>query len=250
MAHYANRVNKISLFFLTLILISFSNARILYKENFERSGFDTKKYSNVEIVNGGVGGGRCLQVRHIPSSRGSDRVSYKKRFSSVREATLRYYVRFDHKFEFVKGGKLPGLIGGPNRATGCVKQPKDSWSVRLMWRREGIASLYMYHQGRVQSKSRCGIDYKSNFKFRKGKWHRIELFVKVNSSRNRSDGYTSLKIDGKTRLKIRNLKFRATNSKRALIDQFYLSNFYGGSTRSWAPRRTTKMQFDEIRVET
>lgn len=65
-------------------------------------------------------------------------------------ATLEYEVYFPSDFEWVKGGKLPGLAGGP---TGCGggKDPTSCWSARIMWRREGDGEAYMYvpegHQG-------------------------------------------------------------------------------------------------------
>lgn len=53
---------------------------------------------------------------------------------------LSYEVAFDDGFNWVKGGKLPGLRGGPN-SNGCSggKQPNgtDCFSTRLMWRTNG-----------------------------------------------------------------------------------------------------------------
>jgi Polysaccharide lyase 14 len=53
---------------------------------------------------------------------------------------LSYEVAFDKGFQFVKGGKLPGLRGGSN-TLGCEggSQPNgtDCWSTRLMWRTAG-----------------------------------------------------------------------------------------------------------------
>ncbi len=61
---------------------------------------------------------------------------------------LSYDIAFDKDFDWVKGGKLPGLRGGPN-ATGCSggNQPtgSDCFSVRLMWRQEGAAEGTQCH---------------------------------------------------------------------------------------------------------
>lgn len=237
-------MSKILITIALLLALSVS-AKKLYSENFEK-GFSSK-YKNVKVVSGGPTGSRkCLQIEHKPSSKGSDRISIKEDIKPSREVTLTYLVRFDSKFEFVKGGKLPGLLGGPNKAVGCVKQPKDSWSVRVMWRREGVATLYIYHQDR---KERCGMDYPSSYKFSRGRWHRVQVYVKVNSKKSKSDGYAKLVINGKTVRTVSKIKFRATDSSKALATEFYLSNFYGGADKSWAPKRTTKIQFDNIRVE-
>lgn len=53
---------------------------------------------------------------------------------------LSYELAFDSGFDWVKGGKLPGIRGGPS-TTGCSggKEPtgKDCFSTRLMWRTDG-----------------------------------------------------------------------------------------------------------------
>ena len=53
---------------------------------------------------------------------------------------LSYEIAFDSGFNWVKGGKLPGLRGGPS-LTGCSggKEPTgtDCFSTRLMWRTNG-----------------------------------------------------------------------------------------------------------------
>lgn len=54
---------------------------------------------------------------------------------------LSYEVAFDADFDWVKGGKLPGLRGGLN-STGCSggkeATGKDCFSTRLMWRADGL----------------------------------------------------------------------------------------------------------------
>jgi hypothetical protein len=46
--------------------------------------------------------------------------------------TLRYQVRFPPRFDFVKGGKLPGLFGGAGGSGG--EHYADGFSTRYMWR--------------------------------------------------------------------------------------------------------------------
>lgn len=68
---------------------------------------------------------------------------------AFQSAMLSYDVAFDAGFDWVKGGKLPGLRGGPN-ATGCSggNQPNGSecFSARVMWRAnaagEGTRSIF------------------------------------------------------------------------------------------------------------
>ena len=53
---------------------------------------------------------------------------------------LSYEIAFDTNFDFVKGGKLPGLRGGPDPvgcSGGSQVNGSDCYSVRLMWRTNG-----------------------------------------------------------------------------------------------------------------
>lgn len=58
----------------------------------------------------------------------------------LQSVLLTYEVAFDQGFDWVKGGKLPGLRGGPN-PDGCTGGNKpngtDCFSARLMWRKDG-----------------------------------------------------------------------------------------------------------------
>ena len=71
---------------------------------------------------------------------------------SPQSMLLSYEVAFDQAFQFIKGGKLPGLRGGPD-TQGCEggSQPNgtDCWSTRLMWRTAGAGegmSFRHFHQ--------------------------------------------------------------------------------------------------------
>lgn len=60
--------------------------------------------------------------------------------SSFQSMLLSYEVAFDAGFDWVKGGKLPGLRGGLN-STGCSggneADGKECFITRLMWRKDG-----------------------------------------------------------------------------------------------------------------
>ena len=60
--------------------------------------------------------------------------------SAFNSMLLSYELAFDAGFDWVKGGKLPGLRGGPN-PDGCSggNEPNgtDCFSTRLMWRQNG-----------------------------------------------------------------------------------------------------------------
>lgn len=64
---------------------------------------------------------------------------------SYEELYFSYRVRFEHGFDWVKGGKLPGLFGGRGNTGGNVPDGSDGWSGRMMWRQSGEATQYIYH---------------------------------------------------------------------------------------------------------
>jgi hypothetical protein len=51
---------------------------------------------------------------------------------NLTDVTFEYDIMFGEKFNFVRGGKLPGLAGGT--APGGGSKDKDGFSARLMWR--------------------------------------------------------------------------------------------------------------------
>ncbi|MBU2711848.1 glycosyl hydrolase family 8 [Zooshikella harenae] len=58
--------------------------------------------------------GKCLRISYHPNEQGSPRITSRYSLPPARAYTLNYDVLFEPGFEFVKGGKLPGL--GPVQA--------------------------------------------------------------------------------------------------------------------------------------
>ena len=56
---------------------------------------------------------------------------------------LKYELKMDPGFEFVKGGKLPGLYGGKPGCSGG-KRAKNCFSCRFIWKEDGLAGVYVY----------------------------------------------------------------------------------------------------------
>jgi hypothetical protein len=52
----------------------------------------------------------------------------------VEEACLSYRVKFSEGFDFVRGGKLPGLAGGTAPSGSVQADGFNGWTGRLMWR--------------------------------------------------------------------------------------------------------------------
>lgn len=62
--------------------------------------------------------------------------------SKASNVTLEYKVFFPGDFDWVKGGKLPGLYGGHTRCSGG-SPALDCFSTRMMWRAGGAGELYL-----------------------------------------------------------------------------------------------------------
>ncbi|HEY8201337.1 MAG TPA: hypothetical protein VII47_08285, partial [Actinomycetota bacterium] len=97
---------------------------------------------------------------------------------------LRYYVRFPEGFDYVKGGKLPGLFGGT--VTGGRRSPDgtDGFSTRYMWRRDGAGEVYAYLATSRGEGTSLG---RGTWHFRPGDWHLVEQEVVLNQP-SRADG--------------------------------------------------------------
>jgi hypothetical protein len=224
---------------------------VIFQDTLNSSNYFLKSTQNVSLVqNIGLDGKPCARVAYIPNSQGSPRLTARVAINDTNrvEYTLEYYLFFEEGFEWVKGGKLPGLRGGPPNVatTGCVKpQPKNAWSYRLMWKRDGKICMYIYDQSRITNNTDCGVVTETTTPVLKiGKWHRLQIYMKLNSSANVSDGVAELWLDNSMILKRTNIPFRGEDS--ATIDHVYFSSFYGGNEASWAPSKTTYIRFDNF----
>jgi hypothetical protein len=172
-----------------------------------------------------------------------------KSFVSVppaKEYYLDYQVWFESDWQWVKGGKLPGLVGG-SHTSGCADIVPNGWSARFMWRGGGVGQVYLYHQDR---KNACGdeFDFPGPALFAIGKWNRITERVVINAP-GQADGLVEAWLNGKKMLSLPNLKLRGSVAADvALVDQVSLQTFYGGSSADWAPSVTTHARFSSFYV--
>ena len=152
------------------------------------------------------------------------------------DATLVYQVRFPVGFQFVQGGKLPGLYGGVEPFSGG-KHTSNGWSIRLMWRTGGAGEVYAYTARTVGYGDEYG---KGNFTFSAdGKWHTLAEHVHLNSV-GASNGYVTLSYDGVQVISQTGVDITDTNTP---IAGLFFSTFYGGNDSSWAPSQTMQLSF-------
>ncbi len=159
-----------------------------------------------------------------------------------------YRVRFGAGFQFVQGGKLPGLVGG-TAPTGCISD-NGGFSARGMWRTGGTAVQYLYYPEKVNA---CGDDFKysaggTDFKLVPGTWYTLESHVVMNTA-GQHNGVLEAWVDGVQMLSLSNFNYRVAGATFG-IDALYFSTFFGGSDASWAPTAAQTVDYDEFVIST
>jgi len=168
--------------------------------------------------------------------------------AAFEELYLSYRVRFASGFEFVKGGKLPGLVGGTH-PTGCVSDT-GGFSARMMWRTSGAAVQYMYFPEKVNS---CGDDFAyaangTSLVCAPGQWHRVIHRIRMNQAGSH-DGILQAWLDDQLALDNQSFVYRIVGATFG-IDALYFSTFFGGSASTWAPSTAQVADFDDFIVST
>lgn len=204
--------------------------------------------------------GKALQVLFPAHKYGADGavaflndLSFGVNFNrSFEELYVSYDVKFSYDFDFVRGGKLPGLCGY-NR----TQEPKDGcntgggfptgydgWSARGMWREDGKMENYVYHADQFYE---YGDDEYWSKKAQPGKWHTIQHRVVLNTV-GEANGIVEAWLDGEKVLSSNTMLYRKTADIG--INLFYFSTFYGGADPSWAPSSDQYIYFDNFRIAT
>ncbi len=220
-------------------------------------GFDQGR---VSIVDTDGSRGNAMQVTYPAGRYGAGGASAflsdvqfgMKLPETYEELYVAYDIRFAEGFDFVKGGKLPGLCGSDiNQApnTGCntgggYPSGYDGWSARGMWREDGILENYVYH---ASQRNFYGDDEFWDVSATPGVWHRVQHRVVLNTP-GQKNGILEAWFDGTKVLSLKNLEYRKTNTIG--INLFYFSTFFGGNDASWAPSTDQTMNFDNFVLST
>ncbi|NEQ54679.1 MAG: hypothetical protein F6K11_31890 [Leptolyngbya sp. SIO3F4] len=155
---------------------------------------------------------------------------------------LTYYVRFAEGFDFVKGGKLPGLFGGVGASGGKIPDGTDGFSTRLMWRRNGQGEVYAYLPTSEDYGTSIG---RGTWQYQPGIWYKLEQELKLNTP-NLADGELRLWVNDNLVLEQTELLFRTVDSLK--IDGIFFSTFFGGGDPSWATPQDTYVDFANFSV--
>ncbi|KAJ8463817.1 hypothetical protein ONZ45_g17452 [Pleurotus djamor] len=176
--------------------------------------------------------------------------------SPFQSMMVSYEVAFEEDFDWVKGGKLPGLRGGLN-STGCSggneANGRDCFSARLMWRRSGHGEAYLYvpRSNNICSDRsfQCNDDFgisvsRGSFVLTAGRWHRITIVAQLNNPTNVANGNFLVYFNDDEVIRQEKLQFRSADSLH--INGFFFSTFFGGSDSSWATPVTTHTYYRNI----
>ena len=173
------------------------------------------------------------------------------------EATLEYEVYFPNDFEFVNGGKLPGIAGGPKGCSGCTREEplrSECFTARFRWGEDGEGSPYLYlplnttHTkdfcAQVSGKScdpKCGLMFNTGKSFwLKGRWNTVKQRVVLNTI-GQANGVLQAWINGVKRIDFGQMIWRINSNVKA--DGFLISSHFGGSDASYAPPMDTYVLF-------
>jgi hypothetical protein len=201
------------------------------------------------LVDGGapVPGGRALRVqyprgsvspaasREYGSPGGGMQVFLLVNGKAQDDAYLRYWVRFPPNFEFVKGGKLPGLFGGSEVSGGEHPDGTNGFSTRLMWRSNGAGEVYLYAPH--ESGTSLG---RGSWTWPRGEWTCVEEHVTLNKP-GAHDGAVTVWVDGNEVLTEQKILYRSVDRLR--IEGIFFSTFFGGADPSWAPHHDQHADF-------
>ena len=168
------------------------------------------------------------------------------------ELYVSYDIKFSEDFDFVRGGKLPGLCGynvTQDPGDGCntgggFPTGYDGWSARGMWREDGNLENYIYHADQF---SEYADEERWSVKAERGKWHTFQHRIVLNTV-GEANGIVEAWFDGVKVLSSNNMLYRKTED--IAINLFYFSTFYGGADPSWAPGSDQFIYFDNFRIAT
>jgi len=157
---------------------------------------------------------------------------------------LQFSVRFPTNFNFVKGGKLPGLYGGTGNTGTVFPNGTDGFTTRFMWRTSGAGEVYPFLP---DSYPNDGDELgKGNWHFSgDNQWHTLRQECVLNDI-GASNGVIQVWYDGALVLNANGLFFRSTNSLN--IDGVIFQTFFGGGDTSWATPVTTYADFAAFSV--
>lgn len=229
----------------------------LYDENMLDEDWQEPTWSQgvdderVSIVETDGGQNLALSILYPEGEYGTSNTGgqWKLLFDESHDAIrLSYRLRFESPFDFVKGGKLPGLIGGEGNTGGGVPDGTDGWSARMMWRTDGDIMQYVYHPDQPENygDNMYWQENDETLRFVPGQWHEVVHEIRINSP-GVNNGSIKGWLDGELVLDRTDMRFRDVDD--FAIDGLYFSTFFGGGSSSWSTTKDETILFDDFSIE-
>ena len=151
----------------------------------------------------------------------------------------------------VKGGKLPGLCGGPRSVTGGrPANGKNGFSARLMWRADGRGEAYVYHMNQPKKYGQS-FPFPATFRFPVAEPVNVRLRVSMNTP-GRRDGKLDVWVKTRKYKMYQRVVSETKMEWRSVedfgIDSLLFETFHGGGDKTWAPRKSSYALFNGISV--
>ncbi|MCX2731827.1 sugar isomerase [Saccharopolyspora sp. NFXS83] len=163
--------------------------------------------------------------------------------SQARELKLSYQVRFPADYDFGKGGKLPGLYGGPPGEAGGGNHGQ-AWSTRFMWRndeghdaRAGDGEVYVYDPS-------LGDGYGEDVGRGAWQWQADDQWHAVEQSVDRDTGRIVVRYDDQEVLDVVGIE----QIGDVPFAGIFFSTFFGGHATEWGPDHDVRAQFRDFQV--
>ncbi len=172
------------------------------------------------------------------------RIPFKRASAST---SLKFMVYVPRNFDFVKGGKLPGLAGGKGNSGGAIPTGYDGWSVRFMFKEHGNLCAYLYYPDMSErfGEKRFLESNGDLLRLKRGGWNELLLSVELNSI-DKNDGKVTCALNGTVGLELNSITFR--KDERLKADYFMFSCFMGGGDSSYAPSRNQYLLFKDFLI--
>ena len=173
-------------------------------------------------------------------------------------AELEYDFKFEHDYDFVQGGKLPGFGGGNNATGGVTRSTRgQGFSSRVMWRGGGRGVAYLYHPNIAcnSSGTSCyGEDFQLRWPgsgddvfFKKNVWYKVRMRVSLGTA-NSADGKVQVWLTegGGSEARVLDKSLQLQTGSNYRIEDFLFHLFFGGGDASWAPKSDQTVYIDNI----
>lgn len=184
--------------------------------------------------------------------------------TNATSVTLEYSVNFQNGFDWVLGGKLPGLYGGHASCTGGTTA-LDCYSARLMWRAGGMGEVYLYVARNLQTpdfcskipNSTCNPVYgasigRGSFTFSTTAWTTVIETIQMNTFKAdgsaNQDGVLTLWVNGSSvpAVHMTNIVFAPMAS--AITVGIDFETFFGGSQPSFYNTKDQSSYFKDFKL--